>query len=72
LSSIESESLDVLKKEAVVKAFYSPYSVFYIDKNLKNITTTDMLPYSYYSYETIKNAYIKEDWIIDFAKKSFI
>jgi len=71
LSSIEKESLDVLKREAVIKTFYSPYSVFYIDKNIKNLQTTDMLPYVYYSYETIKNSYIKEDAIIDFSKKSF-
>jgi hypothetical protein len=71
LSSIEKESLFVLKNEAVVKTFYSPYSVFYVDKNLKNVISTEMFPYSYNTSEAIKNSYIKEDSIIDYAKKSF-
>ncbi len=71
LSSIEKESLSVLKEESVVKTFYSPYSVFYVDKNLKNINTVWMLPYSYYTYKIVENSYIKEDFVVDFTKKSF-
>lgn len=70
LADIEKESLEVIGREAVVKTFYSPYSVFYIDKNIKNVENTSMLPYAYYSYETIKNSYIKEDAVIDFTKKN--
>ncbi|EKE27671.1 MAG: hypothetical protein ACD_3C00174G0003 [uncultured bacterium (gcode 4)] len=72
LSSIEKESLFVLKNEAVVKTFYSPYSVFYVDKNLKNIDKAEMFPYSYNTHEAIKNSYIKEDWVIDYTKKSLL
>ncbi|EKE29482.1 MAG: hypothetical protein ACD_2C00164G0003 [uncultured bacterium (gcode 4)] len=72
LSSIEKESLFVLKNEAVVKTFYSPYSVFYVDKNLKNIESAEMFPYTYSTHEAIKNSYMKEDWIIDYTKKSLL
>lgn len=70
LNSIETESLDVLRREAVVKTFYSPYSIFYIDRNLKNINQTSMFPYSYFTYEAIKNSYIKEDFIINWGIKN--
>ena len=70
LVQIKKESFDIFKKEAIVKTFYSPYSFFYIDKNIKNVLNVDLLPYRYYAYDVIKNSYIKEDRIIDFSKKS--
>lgn len=70
LKQIEKETLVVLKREAVVKTFYSPYQKVYIDKNIKNQNKYDIFPYSYNTYEIIKNSYIKEDWVIDFNKKS--
>lgn len=71
LRAIEKESIEVLKNDAVVKTFYSPYSVFYVDKNLKNVNRVEMLPYSYYTYDTIKNSYIMEKWIINYSEKNF-
>ncbi len=71
LAQIKKETFDLLKRNAIVKTFYSPYSFFYIDKNIKDIVNVSTLPYRYYSYDIIKNAYIKEDRLIDFNKKSF-
>lgn len=70
LEQIKKESFDIFKKEAIVKTFYSPYSFFYVDKNIKNIQNVELLPYRYYSYDIIKNWYIKEDRIIDFGTKT--
>lgn len=70
LKAIEKESFDVFKTEAVVKTFYDPYSKFYVDKNLKDIIKVEMLPNSYYTYDTIKNSYIMEKWTIDYSQKS--
>lgn len=70
LKSIEKESIEVLKNEAIVKTFYSPYSIFYVDKNLKDIKQVEMLPYSYYTYDTIRNSYIMEKWLINYTWKN--
>jgi len=69
LKQIKKESLEVLKREAVVKTFFNPYSFFYIDQNIKNIHEYSLIPYKYYSYDVIKNSYIKEDRIIDYSQK---
>lgn len=72
LNSIEKESLDVLRNEAVIKTFYNPYSVFYVDKNLKDVNYVEMFPNAYYTYDTIKNSYIMENWIINYSNKNLI
>jgi hypothetical protein len=69
LKQIKKESLEILKREAVVKTFFNPYSFFYIDKNIKNIHEYSLIPYKYYSYDVIKNSYIKEDRIINYSQK---
>ncbi len=72
LNQIKTDVLKIIKDEAILKTFHSPYISFYIDKNLKNITTLDTIPYKYYTYDIIKNSYIKEQKIINFENKSFI
>lgn len=70
LTQIEKEALVVIQRSAVVKTFYSPYNTFFIDKNIKNISEINMVPYSFFSSESIKNSYIKEDRVIDYSNKS--
>lgn len=69
LKQIKKESLEVLKREAVVKTFFNPFSFFYLDQNIKNIHEYSLIPYKYYSYDVIKNSYIKEDRIINYNGK---
>lgn len=61
LASTEKKILDILRSEAVIKTFYSPYNTVYIDRNLKNTAFVDNIPYAYCVYDTIENAYIKEN-----------
>jgi hypothetical protein len=61
LKSTEAKILDILKSEAVIKTFYSPYNTVYIDRNLKNTTFVDNMPYAYCVYDVIQNGYIKEN-----------
>lgn len=61
LKSIETKILDILKSEAVIKTFYSPYNIVYIDRNLKNTTFVENMPYAYCVYDVIQNSYIKEN-----------
>lgn len=70
LDSIGKESIEVFKNEAIVKTFYNPYSIFYVDKNLKDINYIEMLPNSYYTYAAIENSYIMEKWIINYSIKN--
>ncbi len=72
LEKIKNQILTILKNEAILKTFFSPYVSFYIDQNLKNISNVKMLPYKYYSYDIIKNSYIKEERIIDFNTKNLL
>ncbi len=70
LNIIKNDVLKIIKNEAILKTFHSPYISFYIDKNLKNIKTFNTLPYKYYTYDIIKNSYIKEQKIINFNNKN--
>ena len=70
LKQIKKESLEILKREAIVKTFFNPYSFFYIDQNIKNIHEYSLIPYKYYCYDIIKNSYIKDSRIIDYSTKS--
>jgi ABC-type oligopeptide transport system substrate-binding subunit len=60
LRAVKSQILEILKNEAVIKTFYSPYNIVYIDRNLKNTSFVENIPYAYCVYDTIRNAYIKE------------
>lgn len=69
LTRIKQDVLDILKKENVVLTFYSPYHSFFIDKNLKDVKDTDILPSPSYLYDLGEGVYIKEHRSIDFKQK---
>jgi hypothetical protein len=70
LNAIKAQILDILKKEVVIKTFYSPYSTIFVDKNLKNTTLIENVPYAYYFFDSIKNSYIKEHREMNTANKT--
>lgn len=70
LKFIESQIMEILKKENVFVPLYSPYNTFYIDKNLKQFKTAPVLPYSSSLYDIGENIYLKEKFTIKFAGKS--
>lgn len=70
LKFIESQILEILKKENVFVPLYSPYNTFYIDKNLKQLRTSPVLPYSSSLYDIGENMYLKEKFTIKFEGKS--
>lgn len=70
IKAIEKESLEIFKNEAILKTFYSPYSRFFVDKNIKDILNIDIIPYTYQTYEITKNWYIKEDLVINYTDKN--
>lgn len=72
LNYIKSEILDILKKENVVFTLYSPYNSFFIDKNLKQVKTVNVIPYSSSIYDLGENMYLKEGRTLDINSKSFI
>lgn len=72
LKHIQSETLDILKKENVFLPLYSPYHTFFIDKNLKDTQMVPVIPYSSSLYDIGEHMYIKEDRHIDWTKKGLL
>lgn len=67
---MESQILEILKKENVFVPLYSPYNTFFIDKNLKQIKAVSVLPYASSLYDIGENTYLKETFTINFKGKS--
>ena len=63
--------LDILKKENVFVPLYSPYNIFFIDKNLKQLKIAPVIPYSSSLYDTTENMYLKEKLTMKFEGKNF-
>lgn len=70
LKYLQSQILEILKKENVFVPLYSPYNYYFIDKNLKQLKKVPVLPYSSSLYDTAENIYIKEQFTIKFEGKS--
>lgn len=60
LKFIQSQILEILKKENVFMSLYSPYNTLYLDKTLKQIISVPVLPYSSSLYDISENMYVKE------------
>lgn len=60
----------ILKEEAIVKTFYSPYNHYYINRWLENTKKSEIMPYNYYLYYAIENSYNKTKRSINFKDKS--
>ncbi len=72
LKIIESQILEILKKDNVFAPLYSPYNTLYVDKNLKQFNISPVLPYSSSIYDLGENSYLKEQFTIQFAWKSLL
>lgn len=70
LKFIQSQILDILRKENVVAALYSPYNTYFIDRNLKQTSPGAVLPYSSSLYSVSEHTYIKESRLIKFENKN--
>ncbi len=70
LKVLQTQVLDILKKENVFVPLYSPYNSFFIDKNLKQLKTATVLPYSSSLFDVGENMYLKEKFTIKFGGKS--
>ncbi|MDD5198075.1 MAG: ABC transporter substrate-binding protein [Candidatus Gracilibacteria bacterium] len=70
LKFIQSQILEILKKENVFVPLYSPHNTFFIDKNLKQLRTAQVLPYSSSLYDIGENMYLKEEFTIKFEGKN--
>jgi len=70
LTYLKSEIIKILGAEAVVKTFYSPYNNFFIDRNIRNLEKTQIIPSKAYLYEVLEPGYIKINRIIDWKTKS--
>jgi ABC-type transport system substrate-binding protein len=70
LKYLQSQILDILKKENVFLPLYSPYNSYFIDKNLKQFKSVPVLPYSSSLYDTAENIYLKEQFTIKYEDKS--
>ena len=70
LKYIQSQILEILKKENVFVPLYSPYNTIFIDKNLKQFKAVPVLPYSSSLYDIGENMYLKEKFTIKFEGKS--
>ena len=67
---LKKQILDILKKEAVIKTLYSPYTTVFIDRNLKNTLESERLPYAQYAFDVIKPAHIKEARSLNITNKT--
>lgn len=71
LKFVQSQILEILKKENVFVPLYSPYNTFFIDKSLKQIKSVPVLPYSSSLYDIGEDMYTKEKLTLKFEGKSF-
>lgn len=71
LKFIQTQILDILRKENVFVPLYSPYNTLFIDKNIKQVKQVPVLPYSSSLYDIGENMYLKEKLTIKFKGKSF-
>lgn len=70
LKYIQSQILEILKKENVFVPLYSPYNTLYIDKTLKQIKSVPVFPYSSSLYDIGENMYLKEELNFKWKDKS--
>lgn len=70
LQKLEEQVLTILMKENVVLPIFSPYHAFYIDRNLRNIAKSRILPGTKSIYDLTEKAYIKEEYIMHLEDKS--
>ncbi|MDD2516136.1 MAG: hypothetical protein PHF26_02880, partial [Candidatus Gracilibacteria bacterium] len=70
LEEMKGQINKILKEEAIVKTFYSPYNHYYINRGLENTKKSEIMPYNYYLYYAIENSYNKTKRSINFKDKS--
>ncbi len=69
---LEEKILEILKKENIIKVFYTPKIQLLVDKNIKNFNLPTYLPDEKHRYYPLLNAYLSEKRIIQPDGKSFI
>lgn len=71
LKYVESQILEILKKENAFVPLYSPYNTFFADKSIKQLKTAPVLPYSSSLYDIGENMYTKEKLTMKLEGKNF-